>query len=793
MNNIFQQILQLLVTSPGNLIYHLVLAFALMAGLQAVINVRQPDSRVLGRRYLLGFIILLAGQVLLFVSSALVWQKIADPQQFLPVFDRAITAISFLWIAWMWAFPQPNRTADTVNLLATLALIVLWGVTLVVWIPQVGTTSFNLTFLDKIWSGADLVIVLVAIGCLFYRRQGSWGLGLGFFLILLIGSLGQLLWFDSSQDFAPIIRLAQLCVYPLLPTLARNLPLQQNDADSGDDLVDGSNRPSAPRKRFKVDSRTILSWVQVANLRYTQEICPEMMQAVGRSLTADLCFLMIAPDKQTAILQCGYDLIREESLPGSAIDVSKIPQIVNALQRSKPVRIPWSGKDLLPDLVSLAAVIGLKETGHLLAAPIKLPQVVWGGIILISPYSKYEWTKEDQSILSSICDQAASLLAPAFSPSEIKPAVRGERAVYPTSTSELDQVREEQKLLLEEIERLREQTHITPHQFEVEPLLAAQEESREIIQRLEADNLELREALLNGQIATEPFANDNQMNADLRTALDENIRIQTMLAEALQTIQDLQDRSTQTTGISGVKESEGILNVIQKIRQPIFSILGYADLITSESMGQLAQTTRIYLDRIKSSIDRMRTLLDEYNVSSFETSPVELAPQEINLNDILEQVLSNLSAQFREKKISLQVDISNSLPMVFGDRDALQQILHHLMQNAGAVTPPEGTIHICMMVDPSGQDIPYMLLQVTDEGGGIAAEDLSRVFTRKSIAEQGSIPGLGDNGLGLSITKTLVEAHGGRIWVDTDPGQTSTMTLLLPLHANGNNGSSKPT
>ena len=128
--------------------------------------------------------------------------------------------------------------------------------------------------------------------------------------------------------------------------------------------------------------------------------------------------------------------------------------------------------------------------------------------------------------------------------------------------------------------------------------------------------------------------------------------------------------------------------------------------------------------------------------------------------------------------------------MVFGDRDALHQILLHLLQNAGSVTPPEGTIHICMKVDPSGQETPYMMLQITDEGGGIASENLSKVFTRKTIADQGSISGLGDSGLGLSITKTLVEAHGGRIWVESEPDQTSTMTLLLPLHANVSNGSS---
>ena len=792
MNNLFPQILQLLVTAPGNLIFHIVLTFALMAGLQAVINQRHDGNRSVRQRYLLGFFVLIAGQVILFVSSALVWQKIADPQLFLPVLDRSITAISLLWIAWMWAFPLQNRTADTLNFILTLSLLIFGGISLAFWAQQVGVVNFDQTVIDKVWIGIDIVIGLSAIGSLFFKGQGSWGVGLGFFLVILAGALLQLLMGESNQNFNPIIRLAQLCVYPLLPSLARNLAFLPFRVNSVAIPGDSRGEPPSSSERQIINSRTALAWLKLAKPASTKEICPALIQAVGRSMTADLCFLIVAPDKQTAVLQFGYDLIREESLPGFAIDLKKIPQITNALQHSKPVRIPWSGKEIVTDLVSLAGVIGARETGHLLAAPVNLPQVVWSGILLVSPYSKYEWTKEDQSTLLSICEQASSLLSPAFSPAENHIVKKNNHPVYVASTSELEQVREEQKLLLAEIERLREDAKVNPHQIEVEPLLAAQEETREIILRLEADNQELREALQNDQTTVQTSKDYEKLQVELRTALDENVRAQALLLEANQTIKDLQEQPSRSILASGAKDGEAILNLIQKIRQPIFSILGYADLLSSEGKEQLSVTTKMYIDRVRTSINRMRTLLDEYNVSSFESSPVELAPQELNLNDILEQVLSNLSRQFQEKKISLQVDISESLPMVYADRDALHQILLHLLQNAGNATPPEGTIQINMKVDPSAQDRPYMMLQVTDEGGGIAVEDFGKVFNRNSIDQQGTIPGLGDNGLGLSITKTLVEAHGGRIWVDSVPGKTTTIILLLPLHANGANGTTQP-
>jgi signal transduction histidine kinase len=81
----------------------------------------------------------------------------------------------------------------------------------------------------------------------------------------------------------------------------------------------------------------------------------------------------------------------------------------------------------------------------------------------------------------------------------------------------------------------------------------------------------------------------------------------------------------------------------------------------------------------------------------------------------------------------------------------------------------------------------YVLIQVTDTGGGIPAEDLGRVFTRLYRADNVLIQGVGDTGVGLSIAKTLTEAQKGRIWVDSQPGVGSTFSVLLPIARNSNN------
>jgi len=134
----------------------------------------------------------------------------------------------------------------------------------------------------------------------------------------------------------------------------------------------------------------------------------------------------------------------------------------------------------------------------------------------------------------------------------------------------------------------------------------------------------------------------------------------------------------------------------------------------------------------------------------------------------------------REKNLALRLDLPDQFPPLYADRDALQQIVIHLLQNAAGATPADGTVRLNVAtVQDNGEQ--FVLLQVTDTGGGIPEEDIPRVFSRLYRADNAMIQGVGDTGVGLSIAKTLVEAHGGRIWVDTRLGETTTFSVLIPL------------
>ncbi len=170
-------------------------------------------------------------------------------------------------------------------------------------------------------------------------------------------------------------------------------------------------------------------------------------------------------------------------------------------------------------------------------------------------------------------------------------------------------------------------------------------------------------------------------------------------------------------------------------------------------------------------------------VTTLETGLNVLKPEAVDLNVIIDNAMSYTSSQVREKNISLHLDLPKEVASIHADREALQQILIHLLQNAGSASPVEGTVHLRVQTRAE-EGKEFVLIQVTDTGGGIPAEDLPRVFTRLYRADNVLIQGVGDTGVGLSIARTLTEAQKGRIWVESQAGVGSTFSVLLPIAKN---------
>jgi signal transduction histidine kinase len=307
-------------------------------------------------------------------------------------------------------------------------------------------------------------------------------------------------------------------------------------------------------------------------------------------------------------------------------------------------------------------------------------------------------------------------------------------------------------------------------------LTKMQDETQKVMERLKEENEELRSVK-----GLKKDANATQIESELRTTLEEVARLQNQLAEANMRIVEAEKGKSNA---HSTEQAEVVASISQELRQPMSSIVGYTDLLLGESVGILGALQRKFVERIKASTERIGNLIDDLiQVTTLETGLNELKPEPVDLNTIIDNAMSYTSSQVREKNMTMHLDLPKNVAPIYADREALQQILIHLLQNAGAASPIEGTVHLRVQTKAE-DDKEYVLIQVTDSGGGIPAEDMPRVFTRLYRADNVLIQGVGDTGVGLSIAKTLTEAQKGRIWVESEEGVGSTFSVLLPIAKN---------
>jgi PAS domain S-box-containing protein len=220
-------------------------------------------------------------------------------------------------------------------------------------------------------------------------------------------------------------------------------------------------------------------------------------------------------------------------------------------------------------------------------------------------------------------------------------------------------------------------------------------------------------------------------------------------------------------------KSEFVSAISHDIRTPLTTVQGYIDLLPRA--GSLSEQQKEFIARMQRSLSAVSDLVgDLLDISRIETgSDLEMDTAELDV--IIKQAVLELSPQFEAKEHDVQVHVPPTLSPIVGHPRRLRQVITNLLGNAVKYTPPRGKI----TVEASEGD-HHILIAVRDNGLGIPVADQPYVFDkffRVELPETRDIPG---TGLGLAIVKSVVEKHGGRVWVDSEPGQGSTFTLLLP-------------
>jgi signal transduction histidine kinase len=219
------------------------------------------------------------------------------------------------------------------------------------------------------------------------------------------------------------------------------------------------------------------------------------------------------------------------------------------------------------------------------------------------------------------------------------------------------------------------------------------------------------------------------------------------------------------------------------------SITGYTDLLLGESVGFIGDMQRKFLQRIKANIERMGSMLNDLiGVTAIDAGQLEIRPVILHMAEVIEDTIIGARAQLEEKEITLNMHLPEGMPPVEADPDSVRQIMNNLLGNALKATPIKGIIDIFAArfeeeaeTGLDSESAAFLRISIRDTGGGIAEKDRERVFERFYRAERPLIEGLGETGVGMAIVKSLVEAHGGRVWVESEIGYGSTFHFLLPI------------
>ncbi len=224
-------------------------------------------------------------------------------------------------------------------------------------------------------------------------------------------------------------------------------------------------------------------------------------------------------------------------------------------------------------------------------------------------------------------------------------------------------------------------------------------------------------------------------------------------------------------------KSEFVSNVSHELRTPMTSVKGYVDLLLMGATGPLTDMQRNFLTVIKTNADRLTALVNDIlDLSRIETGKVKLDRSPAGIEPLIEQVAASMLPKIQEKKMQLTTVVPEGLPKVFGDPSRMIQILTNLVGNSYKYTPEGGAIIIHAYVRNG-----MMHVGVEDTGMGISKEDQQKIFDRFFRVDNPAVHEVSGTGLGLSITTSLIQMHGGDIWVESELGVGSIFTFTLPL------------
>jgi two-component system, NarL family, sensor histidine kinase BarA len=233
-------------------------------------------------------------------------------------------------------------------------------------------------------------------------------------------------------------------------------------------------------------------------------------------------------------------------------------------------------------------------------------------------------------------------------------------------------------------------------------------------------------------------------------------------------------------------KSNFLATMSHELRTPLTSVIGYAEMMAEGLAGPVSGEQREYLGTILNKADQLLGMITAVlDVASLETAPLALERCQLSLADIVASEVATYTPQAGKRGIAIQLEARGDT-IVVGDRKKIRQVVSSLISNAVKFTPDRGRIGVAIQPGPlapgeASHQARAIQLVVSDSGIGISREQVGKIFEPFFQVDSSSTRAFGGTGLGLTLAKAYVEAHGGRIWVDTMPGQGSTFVATFPV------------
>ena len=224
-------------------------------------------------------------------------------------------------------------------------------------------------------------------------------------------------------------------------------------------------------------------------------------------------------------------------------------------------------------------------------------------------------------------------------------------------------------------------------------------------------------------------------------------------------------------------KTEFVSQVSHELRTPLTSIKGYIDNLRDGITGELNEKQKVYLTRMEKNAERLiRLISDLLDISRIESGKMNRQVVPLQFYELIGGVVNNLHPFFTQKRLEVFLNPFEGDGCLEGDRDRLEQALINLLYNAIRYTPDGGRITISLE-----QNHQFLKTTIKDTGIGISPDDQSRIFERFYTLNKCTLSGPKGTGLGLFITKNIIEKHGGEIWVSSEVGKGSEFSFTLPV------------